>query len=355
MNNMKKNQNIRKVLIIRFSSIGDIILTFPLLYSLRIQHPEIQIDFLLKKSFVETLSPVKNYISNIIPIDFKTDEFSYINLRKKILKNQYDLLIDLQNNVRSRRLTIGFSGKVVRYHKQVFRRWLYIHFGYQGYRRKSVAEKYAERLPIPNFKLQPFHLSSWPDEGEIKKCRTKVEAILRSPLMTFILLFPGAKHTTKRWPAEYFGKLIRLIREKSSVPILIHGDASERDLCQGIIDQSGVEAVNLAGLLTLRESFILTSLASLVISNDSAPMHMAALFQKPQIAIFGNTTLQFGFFPLNPNAVILENNDLPCRPCSHLGYPTCPKKHFRCMREILPEMVINAIMENYPSLTLNHP
>lgn len=305
---------------------------------------------MVKQNYYDLFSPINNYISKIIPLDFKNKEFSYSNLRKKIQDNQYDLVLDLQNNLRSRLITAGIKNKIYRYNKHVVKRWLYVHLRRKGYPEKPVAEKYVDVLPIEKFKLVPFHLTSWPVEEDVAACREKLERFTQAGEKPFILIFPGARHNTKRWPAEYYIKFIQLIKKRYSVNIFLHGDAGERELCGSIASKAGNGVFNLAGLFSLKESFVLTSLAQFVISNDSAPMHMAALFRKPQIAFFGSTTRAFGFFPLNPNATVLENNDISCRPCSHLGYKQCPRKHFRCMREILPEMAMDVFVEKFDDL-----
>jgi heptosyltransferase-2 len=94
----------------------------------------------------------------------------------------------------------------------------------------------------------------------------------------------------------------------------------------------------------LLESIVLIQKSNIILSNDSAPMHISALFSKPQVAIFGGTTPQLGFAPLSPNALVIENEKLKCRPCSHIGRAKCPKKHFKCMKEITAEMVYENLL-----------
>ncbi|MCB0298953.1 MAG: glycosyltransferase family 9 protein, partial [Calditrichaeota bacterium] len=120
----------------------------------------------------------------------------------------------------------------------------------------------------------------------------------------------------------------------------------ERDICAEILAATGADCTeNIAGELSLSETFGAISQTPLFISNDSGLMHAAAAFAVPQIAIFGSTTRELGFFPINPNAAIVENSGLNCRPCSHIGKAACPKGHFRCMREISPEMVLESVAQ----------
>ncbi len=126
---------------------------------------------------------------------------------------------------------------------------------------------------------------------------------------------------------------------------MLIGGPEEAETCAEIQRQTGAAlAKNLAGRLSLAETLGLIKQARLFIGNDSGLMHAAAAFQTPQIAIFGSTTRELGFFPLNPRAVIVENRGLSCRPCSHIGKSACPKKHFKCMRDVTPEAVWAAII-----------
>lgn len=335
----------KNILLIRFSSIGDIILTFPLIQYVTEQYPEASIDFLVKEEYKEVLLPINNKINHIITFNKKKHDN---NLRKitSILRNrEYDLILDLQNNMRSRWITMRLHGDIKRYKKHVLRRWIFIKWHWPVYPVLSVAEKYM-RVVNDDVVFKPYYIQNWPGEDLSNEFYKKFPNIQkRKP---FILIFPGARHQTKRWPANYFKKLIQSIRQRWALPIILSGDSSERELCEYIRKDMGKEILNVAGEMNIKETYILISQSLAVISNDSAPMHMAALFQKPQLAFWGSTTHHFGFSPLNQNAVILENNSLSCRPCSHLGFNACPEKHFKCMLEVTPEKAIKALEKVLP-------
>ena len=161
-----------------------------------------------------------------------------------------------------------------------------------------------------------------------------------------LVMAPGARHFTKRWPPGYYAALIRMMFEKQGSKTLLVGGPEEVSLISSIQKQAGQKiSRNLAGELSLSETFALIRQAPFFLSNDSGLMHAAAAFQIPQIAIFGSTTRELGFFPLNPKALLLENSGLACRPCSHIGKSKCPRGHFKCMQEITPEMVAEKILK----------
>ncbi|RMF54462.1 MAG: glycosyltransferase family 9 protein, partial [Calditrichaeota bacterium] len=202
----------------------------------------------------------------------------------------------------------------------------------------SVAEKYlraASPLGLDTQDLQPeLHLSS-----EIKSRMGEIYSDLGKQHFK-VIIAPGARHFTKRWLPEYFQKLIILIHEQMGWKTILVGDKSEKDWIARI--QEGVPhgiVQDFSGELTLEETCGLISSAPYFISNDSGLMHAAAAFRKPQVAIFGGTVRELGFFPINPQAVVVENSGLNCRPCSHIGRPNCPKHHFKCMKEITPQQV----------------
>ncbi|GAB4170906.1 MAG: glycosyltransferase family 9 protein [Calditrichia bacterium] len=343
--------NPKKILIIRLSSIGDIILTFPLVDYLRQTYPDSQIDFLVKEQFNDVLLPINKKISNVILLNKKDKDKNISKIKFKLRKNNYNLILDLQNNVTSFLLTSGLTARINRYRKERFKRWLFIQFGLPYYSGLPVYQKYLQTTSPTLSVGRNFTITDWPAQPIVNQTAEKMSQRSGIDLFNpYLLIFPGARHGTKRWLKEYYISLINQLTNHFSIPILLAGDESESGLCQEIAESSIGNIRNLAGKLSLEELYILISQAELVLSNDSAPAHMAALFGKKQVVIFGNTVKEFGFVPNNINMRLLENTELSCRPCSHIGYEKCPKGHFKCMKEISPELVFEAISE-----LLNHP
>jgi heptosyltransferase-2 len=134
------------------------------------------------------------------------------------------------------------------------------------------------------------------------------------------------------------------------MPVILLGSADESDLCRTVADrirhlQPGARVLNLAGKSSLSESAAVLDRCAVVLTNDSGLMHLAAARKRKLVAIFGPTVSQFGFFPVGTDSIVLEERDLRCRPCTHIGLPVCPRGHFRCMNDIPVSRVVAAARE----------
>ena len=326
-----------QILLIRLSSIGDILLTFPLIQVLHYNYPDTAIDFIIGKNFKDILKPIRPLLRNVIIYDKNKSQLETRRIRKIIGKNHYSLIADLHNNLRTFRLIIGQHAKVYRFKKLRVHRFFFVKWRWNVFNVLPVWKRYMQTVPL-NFQECGFQpLDFQPDTEIIYRLKTEIPALNSGKKC--ILIYPGARHFTKRWPLEYYSKLITMILEKTDYTIILGGSKDETAYIQPLNKLNQNRVIDTSGKYNLNENFVLVSLCDLIISNDSAPMHMAALLGKPQIAIFGNTVRQFGFYPENPNAILLEDKTVTCRPCSHIGFDKCPKKHFDCMQMITPEMV----------------
>jgi len=157
---------------------------------------------------------------------------------------------------------------------------------------------------------------------------------------SFAVLCPGSVWATKRYP--FFDRLARLIKEKFDIPILLIGGKDDFDLFEEICNKVDIPIINLAGQTNILQSAAVIKRAKFVISNDSAPAHIAAAVGTPVIAIFGPTTEKFGFAPYSEQSIIVDIGKLYCRPCSSHGSKKCPEGHFKCMNELRPELIIES-------------
>ena len=330
-----------QILLIRLSSIGDILLTFPLIRVLHREYPDTAIDYVIFKEYIDVLQPVRHWLRNVITFA-KSDTLLEIHRIRNIIKErQYPLIIDLHNNPRSYRLTHHQPGNCYRFQKHRIRRFFYIKFGWKIYLEIPVWQKYIQTVPM-EFQDTAFHpLDFQPDAKIIEQLMAEIPMLQSTKRI--LLIFPGARHFTKRWSLDYQESLIRMILEQTDWQIILGGSADESGCVTPLASLDNDRITDISGRYNLYQNFCLISLADLVISNDSAPMHMASLLGKKQLAIFGSTVRQFGFYPSNPNAVIIEDNSVKCRPCSHIGFEKCPKKHFDCIRKITPEIVFEQL------------
>ena len=152
---------------------------------------------------------------------------------------------------------------------------------------------------------------------------------------------PGAAHATKRWPEEHWTALVREA-VAGGLRIGVVGGPREVDLCRRVATAGGTAARSTAGSFDLQETGALLARARVLVSGDSGVMHMATGVGTPVVALFGPTVQAFGFFPYRAPATVLER-ELPCRPCSAQGGPRCPLGHHRCLRDIVPSLVLAAL------------
>jgi heptosyltransferase-2 len=156
----------------------------------------------------------------------------------------------------------------------------------------------------------------------------------------YIGLCPGAKHFTKRWPKEYFIDLGKML-ETSGYKVALFGSADESETIKEIESQLG-NPLNLCNDSILQTAANM-KMCKAIYTNDSGSMHLSCAVDVPVIAFFGSTVKEFGFYPYKNQNVVLEIEDLPCRPCTHIGRNSCPLKHFKCMKEIKPELAFNSL------------
>lgn len=330
---MLSNSSIKKILLVRFSSLGDVLLTTPVIRALKNKYNEATIDFVVKSQF-------KDVYSNNPGIDHLLiyDKSEAINLKAKLRAKKYDLVIDLQNNWRSRSLTRRLNTEIIRFNKPTLKKLLLVLLKINLLKeKKSIVERYAEAIPGLKLDGPGLELNIPPE----------IKPTLEYGKL-YIGICPGAKHFTKRWPAEYYIKLGNELSAQG-IQIAVFGGSSEKALCELI-------ASKIDGCINLQNNDDLYQLAAdmkmckLIISNDSGLMHITSAIKVPVVAIFGSTVQEFGFAPYMVKNLILENNFISCRPCSHIGRSGCPKKHFKCMYDLTPQIVLDHINKLLPIL-----
>jgi len=326
------NSTVRKILIIRLSSLGDVLLTTPIIGYLSDRYNSPEIHYLVKSQFTDAVK-FHPALKKLIIFD-KND---VVQLKNEIACEKYDFIIDLQNNLRTRRLTRGIQTKIFRFKKRHLKKFLLVHLKINFLMSKnSIPELYAETIgaakDIINYPARIY----LPEGKSSPKIQRRIG------------LCPGAQHFTKRWPEKYFSRLSTLLLNagfsvsflggKSDIPII-------RELTGRI--SGTIDASTDNNFIELCRNMVE---CEVVVTNDSGLMHTAAALGIPVLAIFGSTVREFGFFPFNIRSEIIENNKLTCRPCSHIGRKSCPKKHFNCMEELSADLVFYRFENFYNSL-----
>ncbi|MBN1560902.1 lipopolysaccharide heptosyltransferase II [candidate division KSB1 bacterium] len=335
--------NINKILIIRSSSIGDILLATPLLRLLRHRFQTARIDFIIKTQFHDLLR-MNPLIDHIYTLDTREGISALIRLRKEAREQGYDLVIDIHNNIRSHYLRRIPHAHIVKIKKYKWSRFFLVAFGWNFYRAiVPVHQRYIDTVAHLGIVDDGRGLEFYPDPA----VQTSMHSRLGEAGFDFdrptVGVAPGASFATKRWPVENFAQVVKRMVDELKVQILLFGDTSDAQLTQYIARAAEHSVFDLAGKLTLMESACALAYSNVVLTNDTGLMHLATAFKISTVAIFGPTVRELGFFPVGANTSVIENIGLSCRPCTHTGRKTCPKKHFQCMREIKPDQVFVSV------------
>ncbi len=312
----------KKILIIRFSSIGDIVLTTPVIRCLKQQLPDVEIHYLTKNSFKSILEN-NPYLTKVHAIDKEVDE-----VIEDLRKENFDFIVDLHNNLRSSQVKLKLMKPSSAFKKLNFQKWLLVNFKINKMPAMHVVDRYmkaAEKLGIINDNKGLDYFIPVKDE-------VTMDSFPLTHQKGFIGFVIGAKHYTKQLPTE---KIISICK-KINAPIILLGGKEDAGRATQIEAAVGANIVNACGKFNLNQSASIIKQAQKVITHDTGLMHIAAAFKKEIISVWGNTVPDFGFTPYLPDSKskIVEVKGLPCRPCSKIGYDKCPQEHFKCMREI---------------------
>lgn len=336
--------NPHRILIIRFSSMGDLILTLPVIDRVHALFPEAKIDFLTKSHYAEILEH-NPAINRIIPFLKKKDSIAELAALIRTLRNTpYDLVLDWHANLRSWLITLFlFPVRIIRYKKDFLRRRLLVKYKVKMSHFDRAAERYAATLSRFEAKgpLSAPHINLL--ESEITAVNKLISHKLGFKPSRCIALGPGAQHYTKRWPLENYKNLAKtLLEEKITDAVILLGDSNDRQYTREIKQTDSDRICDCAGLFSIRQSAAALSCANLVVTNDTGLMHLTTAVHKPVLAFFGPTVREFGFFPMGEKFMVLER-DLPCRPCSIHGSEHCPLETLECMKSITVTEALNSI------------
>ncbi len=331
-----------KILIIRLSSLGDVILSSFVVRLVRNAFPNSTVDFLVASEFAEVFK-YNPRITNLIVYD-KSKPFLYhiCNTLSIINPKNYDVIIDLQNNLRSWVYSLGKSSTIFRFKKRRLFKLLTVTFKKRAGDIRPIPVLYANSFPTLERYDDGLGLELWTTKDISEYLPHNRNFNLNH--IQRVAIAPGAKHFSKRLPLEKFIALVDLLQSNFSAEIYLIGGKEDQHICQSIA-QRFRNVSNFAGKLSVVDTAELLDTVDFVISNDSSAVHIASARRRPVIQIFGSTVPEFGFIPFRTPFKIVENNSVNCRPCTHYGKSYCPKKHFRCMNEIAPEHIFDAVLE----------
>lgn len=326
-----------KILIIRFSSIGDIVLTTPVVRCLRKKFPDASIHYLTKVKF-------KSVIGSNPNID--TFHFLKGDLNRTIAtlkKENFDYVIDLHHNMRSWMVKRSIHAKSFSFKKLNLEKWLLVNLKIDRLPRIHIVDRYFETLAQLGVTNDNEGLEFYINAVDEVERRKLPEAFSNG----YVVIVMGGTYFTKRLPNE---KIISLCH-KIDKPIMLLGGETEMAnaflITKSFSNSKIYNAVNKYGIA---QSSSLIKQADIVITNDTGMMHIAAAFKKRIISVWGNTIPEFGMTPYygrptlaEENSTIVQVQNLSCRPCSKLGYDSCPKKHFKCMMDIDETIILDVV------------
>ena len=302
-----------KFLILRFSSIGDIVLTTPVVRCLKLQFPNSEVHFTTKKQF-KVLVENNPYIDKYFLL-----EKSLNRLIKDLQSEDYDYIIDLHNNLRTSIIKFRIPAKSFSFEKLNFKKWLLVNFKINIIPNIHIVDRYLKTVESLGIKNDNQGLDYFiPDRDNV---------VINEVFVAYVI---GGQHFTKKLPTH---KIIEICEQSLTKVILLGG---KEDFETGEIIQKaiGKKVINACGSYNLNQSASLLQQAEYVISHDTGLMHMAAALKKRIVSIWGNTVPAFGMYPYLTDYKLVENNNISCRPCSKIGYSKCPKGHFKCMQDL---------------------
>lgn len=307
-----------KILIVRFSSIGDIVLTTPVVRCVKEQIKEVEVHYLTKSSYSILLNG-NPYIDKVWSIRDSIDE-----VIDDLKAESFDFVIDLHHNLRTASLKRKLNVQSKAFPKINIQKWLLVNFkkpiSYKGH----VVDRYFETVTALGVKNDGKPCDYFiPKEDEIDLRLHGLEE------KSYLAVAIGAQFETKQLPIE---KTIEVL-EKVSVPIVLLGDRNDENKANKISEK--IPCVDLTGKINLNASAWVVKNAKVLLTNDTGLMHIGSAFDTSIVSVWGNTVPEFGMYPYRPNNkdsyTIHEVKGLDCRPCSKIGFHKCPKGHFNCM------------------------
>lgn len=324
-----------RILIIHTAFIGDIVLSTPLIKKLRDTYPKAEITYLTTPVGASILRN-NPHLNHIIEYDKRGEHKGmkgFWAIAKKLKMEAYNLVITPHRYLRSTFLTFLTGAPIRRGYDSAAASFLYnerVHYD----KSKHEVEKLLSFVPKDEGKR--YEIEIFPTELEVEK----VDKLLEKRREKVVVVAPGSKWFTKKWPLEYFNRVIKELEKREDTTVVIVGGKEEMFFNMPLANTT----IDLRGKTTLLELAEVIRRADIVLTNDSSPIHIASAFPNVRIlALFGPTVEKFGFFPWSKNSEVFQVEGLECRPCSIHGGDSCPKKHFKCMLDIKPEMVLERI------------
>ncbi len=319
-----------KFLILRFSSIGDIVLTTPVIRCLKQQYPEAEVHYVTKKSY-KTILENNPYLDKVFTL-----EKSLNNLVKQLKSEDYDHVIDLHNNLRTRIIKFRLGVKSFSFDKLNFQKWILVKFKKDLMPKVHIVDRYMKTVESLGLKNDNRGLDYFiPEKDEVP-----LNWLPENFSNGYAVYAIGGQHETKKLPLHKMVELCQTIH----LPLVLVGGKEDFEMGEKLLSEIKASTPNIeyrtsnifnaCGKMNLNQSASIIQKAAIVYTHDTGMMHVAAALKKKVISIWGNTVPAFGMYPYQTEYEVIENKKLNCRPCSKIGYGKCPLGHFKCMNEL---------------------
>lgn len=313
------NKTARKILILRFSSIGDIILTTPVIRCLKTQLAGSEVHYATKKGF-KALLETNPYIDKVHLLgDSDTDLIAALKLEG------FDLIIDLHHNIRTARIKRALGVQSNAFDKLNFKKFLLVNLKINQMPDIHIVDRYMEtvkELGVTNDGQGLDYFIAPDDQVDVKGLPAK----FKTGFVTYAI---GGQHQTKKLPVL---KMIELCTSIKSPIVLLGGPDDVHEAAEIENHFGGASKIyNAVGKVNLNQSASYVNQSLKLYTHDTGMMHIGAALKKAVVSIWGNTVPEFGMYPYLVDHQILEVKGLNCRPCSKIGFDQCPKGHFKCM------------------------
>lgn len=320
-----------KFLILRFSSIGDIVLTTPIIRGLKQQVEGAEVHFLTKPQFKGVLSE-NPYIDKLLILKDDLNE-----TLQEIQFEDYDYIIDLHHNLRTSVIKRKTGIVAFSFNKLNFKKWLLVNLKINKMPDVHIVDRYRDTVKVFDVQDDGQGLDYFIPEKD-KVVAMEMHAAFEGQYMVVVV---GANHFTKQIPAE---KIVA-IANNTGMPVCLVGGKDVEKQAAEIEKQLSIPYLNTVGKISINQSASLIKQCHVVLTPDTGMMHIASAFKKNIVSLWGNTVPELGMYAYRAGeqSKLFETKNLHCRPCSKIGYKKCPKKHFKCMNEINNSEVVTYI------------
>lgn len=320
-----------KFLILRFSSIGDIVLTTPVVRNLKEQVEGAEIHYLTKPQF----APLLDHNPHIDQVHILKSSFT--ETVQELKHEHFDYIIDVHKNIRTSRFKNRLKIISFSFEKLNWEKWLLVNFKKNKLPNVHIVDRYLDTLKVFDIQNDNKGLDYFIPDGD----RVNLSTISENLKNGYVGVVVGANHNTKKLTKE---KLVSIC-QKIDRPVVLLGGPDNKEEAEEIKKEVSKNIYNTCGAYNINQSASLVEQANVILTPDTGLMHIASAFKKKIISVWGNTVPEFGMYPYlpHPESEIVEVKDLNCRPCSKIGFKECPKKHFKCIKDLDEDYIATRI------------